>query len=204
MKKKKNNSILPLVIFVIAILIFFGCGYLLLSGLGYFNPIEKTTDVHEYQNVIGNYSVGEYEDKWGVSEEIFPASISDLDVEDFKMIHYDPMDKQFLAYLVVNYNTTTYQTEMNRLKELGIDEYEGYFGATGFHSYNLVAMFADAYQGLVYALTDNQSRIIYVELIIPNYFYDIDYKNEIPLEYLPDGFDATVNNPYRMQMMSEH
>lgn len=50
--------------------------------------------------------------------------------------------------------------------------------------------------GFVYALTDNENRIIYVELIFCNYFYDLDYKNMIPEEYLPDGFDATLDNPY--------
>jgi hypothetical protein len=78
------------------------------------------------------------------------------------------------------------------------------FGSTGFSYYNLLAMRADSYQGLIYALTDNQSRIIYVELIFCNYYFDIPYQKEIPLEYLPDGFDATEDNPYRNQMLSEH
>ena len=68
-----------------------------------------------------------------------------MNVKDFKMIHYDPFDKQFLAYLVVDYdNIYDYQKEMERLTDLGIDEYEGIFGVTGFDYYQLVAMYADS------------------------------------------------------------
>jgi len=64
-------------------------------------------------------------------------------------------------------------------------------------------MNSDRYNGFVYALTDGKSKIIYVELIFCNYIMDLDYENEIPKEYLPDNFDATENNPYRIEMMNE-
>ena len=44
---------------------------------------------------------------------------------------------------------------------------------------------------------------MYVELIFCNYFYDLDYQEMIPKEYLPIGFDATVDNPYRKEMLGE-
>ena len=204
MRKKKKNSFPIICVLVFAVGIFLFAIYLLLS-LGFKEKYDVTTDTNQYQNVIGEYAIAEYQDKMGVSEEIFPPSVGSLNVKDFKMIHYDPFDKQFLAYLVVDYdNIYDYQKEMERLTDLGIDEYEGIFGVTGFDYYQLVAMYADSYQGFVYALTDGKSHIIYVELILCNYFYDFDYTKEIPKEYLPTGFDATKNNPYRQEMMQEH
>lgn len=32
---------------------------------------------------------------------------------------------------------------------------------------------------------------------------DIDYENEMPKEYLPDGFNAKENNPYEIEMMKK-
>ena len=64
-------------------------------------------------------------------------------------------------------------------------------------------MESDSYQGFVYAITDGNSRIIYVEMIFCNYFMDIKYKEHIPHEYLPDGFDATENNAYRNKMLKD-
>lgn len=62
-------------------------------------------------------------------------------------------------------------------------------------------MYADKYQGFVYALTDNENRIIYVELIFCNYFYDLKYEKYICTDYLPDGFDATSDNAYQKKML---
>ncbi len=43
--------------------------------------------------------------------------------------------------------------------------------------------------------------IIYVELIFCNYFYDLEYNKYININYLPDGFDATLDNSYERRMM---
>ena len=64
-------------------------------------------------------------------------------------------------------------------------------------------MESDAYQGFVYAITDGKSKIIYVEIIFCNYFMDINYEEQIPNNYLPDGFDATSNNTYREKMLKD-
>ena len=82
------------------------------------------------------------------------------------------------------------------MKGYGSTEYLGYYSVNGFSKYDLLAMNADPYQGFVYAITDNENKIIYVELIFCNYFYDLDYKKYINEDYLPDGFDATLNNAY--------
>ena len=46
------------------------------------------------------------------------------------------------------------------------------------------------------------NQIIYVELIFCNYFYDIDYQDEIDIQYLPIGFDATPDNEYRQKRLN--
>ena len=89
-----------------------------------------------------------------------------------------------------------YQVEVERLCAYPSTPYIGYYTVTGFSNYTLLAMYADDYNGFVYALTDNESKIIYVELIFCNYFYDLDYQTMIPNAYLPDGFNATLDNPY--------
>ena len=113
------------------------------------------------------------------------------------MVYLDAWDKQYLSYLVVDYSDTEYQKEIERLNKYGIEDYIGHYGVTGFTNYQLLAMESDSYQGFVYAITDGNNRIIYVEMIFCNYFMDIKYNEHILHEYLPDGFDATKNNTYR-------
>ena len=61
----------------------------------------------------------------------------------------------------------------------------------------------DPYYGLIYALGEENNQIIYVELIFCNYFYDIDYQNEIDIQYLPIGFDATPDNEYHQKRLNQ-
>ncbi len=63
-------------------------------------------------------------------------------------------------------------------------------------------MESDSYQGFVYAITDGKSKIIYVEIIFCNYFMDINYEEQIPNDYLPDGFNAKADNDYRNRMLN--
>jgi hypothetical protein len=78
-----------------------------------------------------------------------------------------------------------------------------YYWVTGIIWYELLAIYADKYNWFVYALTDWKSKIIYVELIFCNYFMDLKYEEYIPMEYLLDWFDASIDNPYRTKMMKE-
>ena len=203
MKKQRNVfKIIAIIVGSIAIslTIAVSCIFIFMGGL---NKVEITTDKASYQEVIGVNSNDKYKDKWGMSEEIFPKSIDNLNVLDFKMVYYDPWDKQFLSYLVVDYSENEYNKEVERLNNYGIEDYIGYYGATGFTNYKLLAMESDAYQGFVYAITDGKSKIIYVEIIFCNYFMDINYEEQIPNNYLPDGFDATSNNTYKEKMLKD-
>lgn len=160
---------------------------LLLLLINEFLPT-RITDLKKYPDVIGINAKGVYKDKWGMSEAIFPASVDALNVAEFKSIHTDWMERQFLAYLVVDYDADSYEKEMQRLKIYEQSSYAGYFSTTGFSDYEPAAIHANKNYGFVYALTDGKSRIIYVELIFPQVM-DIDYNKEIPKEYLPDGFN---------------
>lgn len=198
-KQKKILKIIAIIFGAIIINLLSAVVFILFIGLGFNDKYDITTDINKYNDVIGNNAKGEYESKWGMSEEIFPSKIDNLNVLDFKMVYYNPWDKQFLSYLIVDYDLETYQKEISRLKKIGIDNYKGIYGVTGFTKYELIAMQSDSYQGFVYAITDG-NKIIYVELIYCNYYMDIKYKEQIPNEYLPDNFDATIDNPYSIRM----
>lgn len=180
---------------------------LILLGIGSATaPIEVYTDVENYHLYMqGEQALEEFQSKWGMDETIFPEEITaDMEVQDFKMVYYNPWDAQYLGYLVVDYKEQDYENEVSRLKSCSSTDYLGNYGVTGFsEEYTLLAMSADDYQGFVYALTDNEDTIIYVELIFCNYFYDLDYEEYIPNEYLPVGFDATQDNAYQKEMLGE-
>lgn len=166
--------------------------------------VSVDTDAGHYLWYMGENAQEEYVSKWGMDESIFPGEITGrMNVADYKMVYYDPWDAQYLSYLVVDYEEEDYEAEVQRLKEYASTEYQGYFGAEGFReAYTLLAMEADPSQGMVYALAAEEGRIVYVELIFCNYFYDIDYKDMISEEYLPVGFDAAKDNLYRQQRLA--
>ena len=119
------------------------------------------------------------------------------------MVCYNPWDAQYLGYLVMDYSDEDYAAEAARLKDYPSTDYVGYYSVIEEHTYELLAVYADEYNGFVYALTDGNHRIIYAEEILCNYYMDLDYMEYIPQEYLLDGFDASKDNPYRKKMMNE-
>ena len=174
-------------------------------GIAASAKVEVYEDPAEYPSLMGESARKEFRTKWGMDETVFPASIpGDAKVEDYKMVYYDPWDAQFLSYLILDYEAGAYEKECGRLAAYPSTPYLGYYGVTGFSGYRLLAMYADDYQGFVYALTDGESRIIYVELIFCNYCFDIEYEKYIPAGYLPDGFDAHPGNAYEKSEMARH
>lgn len=167
--------------------------------------IFEDTDASHYSRYMGEEADEEYAGKWDMDESIFPEKITEkMHVADYKMVYYNPWDAQYLSYLVVEYDEEAYNAEIKRLKKYVSTEYNGYYGAEGFaKGFTLLAMEADPYHGFVYALGTEERQIVYVELIFCNYFYDLDYKELIPEEYLPVGFDATRDNPYRERMLEQ-
>ena len=205
--KKKWFWILLIVILVMAVawplLLGLLVGVLLMLDTA-FAPIKEYTDISKYETYIGVNAEDEFESKWNFEEDIFPAKITDdMLVKDFKMVYYNPWDAQYLSYLTVEYNEEAYATEVARLEAYESTDYIGNYSVTGPpKGYHLLAMEADDYAGFIYAFTDDEKTITYVELIFCNYFYDLDYTKYIPTEYLLEGFDATQENPYRKDMMS--
>ncbi len=202
-RMKKRNRILLIIGAVVIAQLLQG---LLLFGLLYLSfhaRVEVTTDPADYADVIGLAAKDVYRSKWGMDESIFPSAPDPAQIEAFQMTYYNPWDAQYIAYLVMDYDEAAYAAECERLASLPMTDYKGYYGVSGFTRYTLLAMFADSYNGFVYALTDGE-RIIYVELIFCNYCFDLDYKQYIPPAYLPDGFDATPNNPYGEAQRAAH
>ena len=109
--------------------------------------------------------------KWGMDESIWPLTINAVsDVVDYKMVFYDPWDAQYLGYLVMDYSDEDYAAEAARLKDYPSTDYIGYYSVTEEKTYKLLAVYADEYNGFVYALTDGTNRIIYAEEIFCNYY----------------------------------
>lgn len=173
---------------------------------GVFSEVEVHDDVNDYLKYhTGEQAEEAYQIKWDMDESIWPAEITDdMNVEDYKMVYYDPWDAQFLGYLAVSYDKESYAKEVMRLKDYQSTDYIGYYGVTGFDDYELLAMYADSYQGFVYALTDGKDKIIYVEIIFCNRFMDLAYEKYIPGDYLPEGFNAHMDNPYQKKWEKEN
>lgn len=95
---------------------------------------------------------------------------------------------------------------MHRLENYASTDYIGNYGVTGFAGEgNPLAIYADDYQGFVYAIQTpgQENAITYVEIIFCNYFMDLNYEKYIPNEYLLEGFDSTQGNAYRKKMLGE-
>ncbi len=159
-------------------------------------------DPAQYQEGLTCQKRGNAGTKWGMDESIWPRELPEgAEVLDYKMIRYDPWDAQYLGYLVLEYAPEDYAAEKDRLEAYPSTEYLGYYGVTEPMDRRLLAIYADSYNGFVYALEDGDGRIVYVELIFCNYYMDLPYKAFIPEEYLLEGFDASQNNPYMKEMI---
>lgn len=207
-QKIKRSTALKVILITIpvALLIYFLIGALAVSllVLSFYNSeVEVYTDISKYTEYVGENAEKPFEYKL-MDEDIFPAEITEnMNVEDFQMIYYSPFDPQYLGYLVVNYEEENFAEEVSRLESYPSTEYIGNYSVSGFDDdYELLAMNADPYYGFVYALTDGEGKIIYVEMMFCNFFMDLDYTQYIDSEYLPVGFDATEENPYREEMMN--
>ena len=204
----KHLSIGVIILAVVVMILFKLLGFSGVIGLLLYDQLESkvivNTDIDEYQNYIGETADKEYRNKLDMDESIFPQFITDTSqVKDYKMVYYNPWDPQYLSYLVIQYDQESYDFEVKRLKELSVNDYKGYYGVTGFdEKYLLLAMNADPFYGFIYALSDGNGTIIYVEILFCNYFMDLKYEEYISSEYLPIGFDASADNKYRESMLN--
>jgi hypothetical protein len=181
----KNMSI---GIFVLAMLV-------LLSACGVVEK-DKTTKVSDYNSYFG--SGGKHDKAYLIKNDIFPEAIpSTANVEKFQYCYYNPFDPNYVCYLVYTCDDEEYKAERERLSKIQSSDNYLIYGATGFN-YPICAVYADNYNGYIYALSDEKNkRFIYVEISFCNYFCDIDYTKFISEEYLPIGFDAKQGNSTR-------
>ena len=206
----KKKILIGVVIAVAAVAIIRVLATIGLIGLMLFGSFTAKPEVYDEIEKYPEYMSFSYDNadtiwnKWGMDESIWPRTINEAsDVVDYKMVCYDPWDAQYLGYLVIDYSDEDFAAEAARLKEYPSTDYVGYYSVIEEHTYELLAVNADEYNGFVYALTDGNNRIIYAEEIFCNYYMDLDYMEYIPQEYLLDGFDATKDNPYRKKIMKE-
>ncbi len=170
--------------------------------------VQVFNDVAKYSTYIGEESHEEYGIDRSGQFEIFPEEITmQMYVRDFKYVYYNPWDPQYVSYLTVEYkDTAAYEKELERLKGMGVESYEGIYSVTGEpEGYDLVAMDKDSYSGFVYAMIpeSGETEITYVGIVFCNYFLDLDIHEYMKEEYLLTGFDATSDNPYEQKMMGK-
>ncbi len=171
------------------------------------STVSVDEDASNYSLYMGENADEMYQNKWGMDETIFPTEIANLeDVLEYKMVYYNPWDAQYLSYLTIAYDDEAFAEECSRLQAYDSTDYIGYYSVTGFaEGTELLAMYADDYQGFVYAIETpgHANTITYVEIIFCNYFMDLHYEEYMPAAYFPENFDATSNNPYKKQKMAE-
>lgn len=163
---------------------------LLCCSCGLFIESDKTSDISDYSKYLGNQ--GKH------TNDIFPKSIpGSAEIEDFCYYYNNPWDPNYVAYLVYSCNEEDFSKETERLSSLNSSEDYLIYNATGFN-YPLCAVYADSYNGYLYALADkDNNRLIYVEITFSNYFSDVNYEDIVSKEYLPKDFDAKPGNQTR-------
>lgn len=197
---KKKNRIL-IIILVAVVVVFIAA---IAAGVIYWKTqiSIKITDVSKYTEYLGKN--GEYKNHCGYNNVIFPNEIPEsAEVEEFCYRYFNLLDPNYVGYLVYKCDEEDYQEEYERLKGIKSFSNPYIYGAESF-PYELCAVHANEYYGYVYALADEENqRFIYVEIQFCNYFTDVDYKAMIPEKYLPDGFDATSNNPTQQEFEAQ-
>ena len=171
--------------------------------------VKVDTDPAHYADYMFDTAKDEYLSKNNfMDESIFPAALTDnMDIQEYKMVYYNPWDPQYLSYLTVTYAPEDYAAETQRLAECGCDFYQGSYGVTGFPGGEPLAVHADAYYGYVYAINTpgKENTITYCELIFCNYFMDLKYEQYMPAEYFPLNFNAkSINRAKQEKYGKEH
>ena len=187
--KMKKKLICFIGVLIAAIIIFLGVSI-------YRDIREEITDIKKYEKVLGEK--GKYKENLVGCNDIFPNSLENAEnVEAFHYLYYNPWDPNYFGYLVCTYSEKQFEEEVSRLKSLDSTEYEGIYGIEKF-PYELCAVYADSYYGVIYAVADSTKyRIAYVSLEFCNYFTDIKYEQRMDKDYLPTGFNANPGNETR-------
>lgn len=183
---------------------------LIVGGLLFFDmfmsKIKVETDPATYHQYIhGDKDKGEA--GWGTAElfDVLPRDLDGLDVTEYQLTYYNPWDAQYVVYMTVKYDDAQFEAESSRLRDIGIEDYKGIYTVTDEpDGYDLVAMMCDDYSGFVYAMVPEEGwdgrSITYVGIYFCNWHLDLDIHDYIPDEYLLEGFDASMGNPWESQI----
>lgn len=201
-----KKRLLPLLLCLLLCLGLAGCVAGML-GLAYGDPeVELREDPAEYQKLAGPEPEEDYRIRsLDLRGDIFPQALPrNAEVREFRMVRYDPWDPQWICYLTLQYSPEDYARETERLAAFPKAEYAGVFSVTGFDPEPL-ALSVDRTAGFLYAIPTpgRENAVTYVRLEFGNLFYDLDYRKYIPAAYLPQGFDATPENPWREAHLQE-
>ncbi len=216
-KLMKAIKITSIVMIVLAILYFLRVFLTVLLVLGLLfadtvlQRVKTDTDVAHYNDYIHTELTTEELSKKGYSVlrgemiDIWPEHItSDMSVTDYQYTYYNPWDPQYVIYMTADYEAESYEKEIERLTDLGLEDYIGIYTVTGEpEGYDIISMNSDEYNGFTYAMipegAEDNTRITYVTVWFCNYFLDLDVHKYIPDEYLLPGFNAEEGNPYQME-----
>ena len=216
-KLMKAIKITSIVMIVLAILYFLRVFLTVLLVLGLLfadtvlQRVKTDTDVAHYNDYIHTELTTEELSKKGYSVlrgemiDIWPEHItSDMSVTDYQYTYYNPWDPQYVIYMTADYEAESYEKEIERLTDLGLEDYIGIYTVTGEpEGYDIISMNSDEYNGFTYAMipegAEDNTRITYVTVWFCNYFLDLDVHKYIPDEYLLPGFNAEDDNPYKQE-----
>lgn len=162
-----------------------------------FPPTKVDRNIANYEKYLSK-NLGEYEyTKIGINEEIFPTNISsEIEVKDYVVAWHKPRfldGARWLMCLEVNYDKEMYDKEIERLKSKFRKDDLSVYDITGFQEpYSVVALETIKKNGLIYALTDGEEKIIYVEMISydGSIYGNLFYSLRIPKKYLPIGYNG--------------
>ena len=195
------RSLLALLLVAALCLRLCGCGAIAAAFSTVFgDSVHLYEDVSEYGRFVGPDAEADFQiNSLDLNGAIFPRKLpADAEVPEFKMVYYNPWDAQWLCYLTVQYDGEAYAREAERLSAFPKDDYEGVFSVTGFAAEPL-AVTVDRTSGFLYAIPTpgRTDAVTYVRIEFGNLFLDLDWTEYIPAAYLPTGFDASEDNPWR-------
>ena len=214
-KLMKAIKITSIVLIVLAILYFLRVFLVTLFLIGWMFAISASariqvdTDIAHYNDLIHvqnrevDFWKGVYVNTYDEMFDIWPEYItSDMSVTEYQYTYYNPWDSQYVIYMTVDYEKGVYEKEIERLTDLGCEDYIGKYTVTGEpEGYDIISInngYGDF--GFSYAMipegAEDSTQITYVTIRFCNYFLDLDVHKYIPDEYLLEGFNAEENNPY--------
>lgn len=185
---------LKIILLILGILIIIGLLIFLLSK----TKIIEKNDIENYEKYLS-----ELQFNTDVHSKlfIFPSKVNKENVEAFQYLRQDSLfDGSYLFYVIVNYDETEYNSEIQRLKELnrlfkyGV-KYPIYVESLKYPAYITIS---DGYDTYEYALVDSENKkIIYVFSQL--YYYDSKLKADYLIEYkVPKDKRDTKRPGYNM------